>query len=177
MKNSFWKISYRARQGLGVTVGAVLAAYAVSPFLALWDIDRAMKGNNPARLIPHVDWSSLAHSLKEQFRPPVPASDDDLPDFGSSFAGNAISNAIDTELSPATLMSTAHQLMPAGSSSYSSGGGWPVLGGLHAHFVSLNKFEAQVDQPGQTPFVLHMKFEHWGWKITRFELPQSAPRP
>ncbi|WP_231875976.1 hypothetical protein [Gluconobacter japonicus] len=50
-------------------------------------------------------------------------------------------------------------------------------GGLHAHFVSLNKFEAQVDQPGQTPFVLHMKFEHWGWKITRFDLPQSAPRP
>ncbi|AFW02303.1 hypothetical protein BAR24_12345 [Gluconobacter oxydans] len=175
MQSSFWKKSSRTRQGLGVGLGATLAAYAISPYLALWDIDRAMKGNNPARLVPHVDWTSLTHSLKEQFKPPAPASDDELPDFGSSFADNAISNAIDTELSPGTLMTTAHQLMPAGGA-VSSGGGWPVWGGLHAHFVSLSKFEAQVDQPGQTPFVLHMKFEHWGWKITRFELPQSAPR-
>ncbi|MBS1065873.1 DUF2939 domain-containing protein [Gluconobacter kondonii] len=170
MRKGFRRAMPRAWQGLGVTAGAVLAAYAVSPYLALWDIDRALHGNNASRLAPHVDWSSLSHCLKEQFTPAAPA-DDDLPGFGSSFAGQVVSNAIDTHLTPATLMTTAHQIMPHDVST----SGWlGVWHGVHAHFVSAGKFEAILDQPGQTPFVLHMKFEHWGWKITRFEMPAPA---
>ncbi|GBR71764.1 DUF2939 domain-containing protein [Gluconobacter kanchanaburiensis] len=172
MKNGFRKVMPRAWQGLGVSAGAVLAAYVVSPYVALWDIDRAMNGNNPSRLAPHVDWASLSHCLKEQFSPPVP-SEDELPGFGSSFAGQAISNAIDTHLTPATLMTTAHQIMPRAASAPGGLGAW---NSLHAHFVSLGKFEASMDQPGQTPFVLHMKFENWSWKITRFEMPAPAHR-
>ncbi|GBD55886.1 DUF2939 domain-containing protein [Gluconobacter wancherniae] len=171
MQYGFRKISPKVRNGFGVSVGAAIAAYAVSPYLALWDIDRALNGNNPGMLAPHVDWSSLTHSLKEEILPPAPVADDDLPGFGSSFAGAAVSHAIDVQLSPATLLSTARQMIPQGGA---TGAVLPDLGSIHAHFVSLGKFEAQVDQPGRTPFVLHMKFEHWSWKITRFEMPGSV---
>ncbi|EHH68274.1 hypothetical protein GMO_10440 [Gluconobacter morbifer G707] len=103
------------------------------------------------------------------------ASDDELPDFGSSFAGQVVSNAIDTHLTPATLMTTAHQIMPRNIGEQTASGLLGALQGIHAHFVSPTRFEARVDQTGQTPFVLHMKFEHWGWKITRFEMPAAVP--
>lgn len=185
MRKTLWKVprfrvagprlNRRTRHGIGAGIGAAIVAYAASPYIALWNIDRAARTDNSHALGHYVDWSALTQSLKKEFVP-APAAGDDLPDFGSSFAGNVVSNAIESDLTPASLLTTAHQYMPAGYGA-GQGGGVTSWTGLRARFVSLRKFEARIAEPGRTPFVVHMSFEHWGWKITRLEMPHDVARP
>ncbi|GEL65104.1 DUF2939 domain-containing protein [Kozakia baliensis] len=166
----------RLPHAFGMAMLTIICIYALSPYIALWSINNALRSHDAQTLSSHIDWSALTHSLKEEsvaaILGPPPAADD-LPDFGSSFATNAVSHAIDTRLTPDTLLSLAGQLIP--SNKGSTGSPSDILSHLSAHFVALTRFEARVTTtPGQAPTVVHMKFEHWRWQITRLEMPQAA---
>ncbi|GAN53473.1 hypothetical protein Tasa_010_020 [Tanticharoenia sakaeratensis NBRC 103193] len=153
-----------------------LGAYALSPYIALWSIDSAIRTHDPARLAAHIDWSALNGSLKSDTIAAIvgpPPGADDLPDFGSSFASTAVSNAIDTQLNTQELLDMAGKMMPADAR---SAPGYAALARVHARFVAPARFEASVPGPAnETPMVVHLKFEHWHWKITRLEMPQAMP--
>ncbi|AQS87823.1 hypothetical protein NCH01_08700 [Neoasaia chiangmaiensis] len=168
-------IAARPHHWFGAFFLAVICAYALSPFMALWSIDGALKSHDANTLATHIDWSALTDSLKQQTISAIngpAAAADDLPDFGSSFATSAVSHAIDTRLTTDSLLTMATQMMPAGQQPASWRDLWSKFS---ARFVGLTGFEARLaSRPGQAPTTVHMKFEHWHWKVTRLELPAGA---
>jgi len=146
--------------------------------MALWSIESAIKTRNCGQLSAHIDWTSLNRSLKTDCATAIagpPAAADDLPDFGTSFASNAVSNAIDTKLTPDTVLSVADQMMPKPDARAVPEFSLAALSRLSAHFVSPARFEAAVSGAGGQPqMVVHLKFEHWHWKITRLEMPTQV---
>ncbi|WP_459774253.1 DUF2939 domain-containing protein [Asaia astilbis] len=161
----------------GVFFVAMACIYAVSPYLALWSLSSAFRSHDTATLSEHIDWSALSTSLKadaiDALIGPPPAADD-LPDFGTSFASDAVSHAIDTRLTPELLMTMASQMMPAPKAALSFSLR-QLYDRLSAHFVSPLCFEAGViTTPGRRPTIVHMKFEQWRWKITGLDIPRSV---
>lgn len=172
-----WPSIKRMPHVLGAVFVALACIYALSPYLALWSLSSALRSHDAITLSQHIDWSALSTNLKAEaidaLIGPPPAADD-LPDFGSSFASNAVSHAIDTRLTPELLMTVASQMVnaPRATPSFSIR---QLYDRISAHFVSPLRFEARlVTMPGQKPTIVHMKFEQWRWKITGFDLPRSV---
>ncbi|MBU2654282.1 DUF2939 domain-containing protein [Acidomonas methanolica] len=169
--------SYTPRSSHLMLAGAVavLATYLLSPFLALWTINGAVRTHDAHLLSTHIDWSALNTNLKQQTIDAIlgpPPEADDLPDFGSAFATTAISHAIDTRLTPSALLGMATQLMPKDGEPI----GWATLfTRFSARFEGVTRFKAEVDAPdGRTQAIVHLKFEHWHWQVTRVDLPGVA---
>ncbi|GBQ13335.1 hypothetical protein AA21291_1473 [Swaminathania salitolerans LMG 21291] len=161
----------------GALFVALACIYALSPYLALWSLSSALRSHDTDTLAQHIDWSALSASLKsdtlETLLGPPPA-EDDLPDFGTSFASGAVSHAIDTHLTPETLMTMASQMIHAPASAPAPGL-MALYARISAHFVSPLRFEAGlITGPGGKPTIVHLKFEQWRWKITRFDIPKAA---
>jgi len=159
--------------------------FIASPFVALWNVSHAIETKDMAALNHQINWRSLARSIKDQATGPVPdihAASDDLPDFGSSFTRNAISNAVDLAVTPNNLSTIMDEAMPETAlpgPQIGHMGGIGVLRHAHAHFVSANRFEASLRLPGhehETPLRITMKIESWRWKVTQVRFPERSPR-
>lgn len=154
---------------------AVVVTYALSPFMALWSVNDALRAHNAGALSSHIDWSALNANLKKETISEIlgpPPANDDLPDFGSAFAADAVSHAIDTRLTPNMVLDLAARMMPPSSRSVS----WTsLLSSISAHFTGPDRFEAQVfSTSGKPEATLRMKFEHWRWQITSVTMPRAA---
>lgn len=165
----------------GAATVALACIYALSPYLALWSLSTALRTHDAQALARHIDWSALSSSLKAETIDALvgpPPAEDDLPDFGTSFASNAVSHAIDTRLTPELLMTMTSQIMkasPGNASLLQTSHLKELYTRLSAHFISPTRFEAGLaTRPGQRPTIVHMKFEHWHWKIIQFELPRAV---
>jgi len=169
-----WIGASRRRTLCTAGISVMLAVYALSPLMALWSINQALRSNDPALLASHIDWSALSANLKEQTIARLmgpPPEEDDLPDFGSSFATTAVSHAIDTRLTPTALIGMASRLMPqdGGTISWRS-----ALHRASVWFEGPNRFRARIYSPeGATQAVVHLQFEHWRWQITRVDIPTA----
>ncbi|NHO32954.1 DUF2939 domain-containing protein [Acetobacter fallax] len=159
------------------------ALYAASPFVTLWTIASSVSTHDMTSLGQTINWSSLDASLKEQVLGglhlgPATEAADELPEFGSSFATNAVSNAVDLTVNQQNLGNVVDQAMAA-----SPRAGSAVVSALtHAvvRFTSANSFEAQVALPGhekETPLRVQLRIEGWRWKLTRVDLPAPASHP
>lgn len=171
-----WPSFKRMPHIMGALFVALACIYALSPYLALWSLSSALRSHDTITLSQHIDWSALSTNLKAEaidaLIGPPPAADD-LPDFGSSFASNAVSHAIDTRLTPELLMTMASQMVDTPRTAPVSSLR-QLYARLSAHFVSPLRFEAGlVTAPGQRPTIVHMKFEQWRWKITGFDIPKA----
>jgi len=158
--------------------------FVASPFVSLWSVSHAIETKDMSTLNRQINWRSLAHCIKDQAIGPVQTVSDDLPDFGSSFARNAISNAVDMEVTPDNLPTIVDEAMPdvglsTGQVTPGLGvGGVRMMRHAHAHFVSANRFEASLTLPGherETPLRITMKIEGWRWKVTQVRFPTSDP--
>ncbi|GBR52633.1 hypothetical protein AA106555_0982 [Neokomagataea thailandica NBRC 106555] len=142
--------------------------------MALWTLDGAIEKHDVEILKRHVDWSALSYSLQRKltdtFSAPV---EDDLPDFGSSFASEAATHVIERSLTPETLFAlTDHMLLghaaPDGLLQKAV-----LVVALKAHFTGLRHFVVEFHPDQQTTYRVYMTFEHWGWRVTQVDLPQN----
>ncbi|MBE7730286.1 DUF2939 domain-containing protein [Komagataeibacter sp. FXV3] len=172
----------RRQQARWVCVGTLAAAtslYAASPFFTLWSITSAIRTHDMGSLNTCLKWESVRNGLKTQAVDSLigpPHADDELPEFGASFASSAVSNAIDEEVRPDKLGMLVDHLMPQEQPSTPQ-----TLFGLmrhvHMHFTHPGVFEASVIMPGhenETPLRLQMRIHAFQWKIHHIDLP--APR-
>lgn len=164
-----------------VCVGASAAAfglYLASPFVTLWTVGTSLQTHDMASLGHVINWGSLDASIKHQALSGLnllqPASDD-LPEFGSSFASTAVSNAVDINVTQANLGTLVDEAMPAALPAKQPA---PSLGALISktsfRFARLDQFEASVPLPGherETPLKIEMRIQGWHWKITKVDFP------
>ncbi|QNT77671.1 DUF2939 domain-containing protein [Entomobacter blattae] len=181
-------IGSRKRKTLVVSVSALIAAsslYLVSPYFALWSIASAVENNDMPTLGKSINWHSLCDSLQGQASTMLSntygihtVSEDsaDLPDFGSSFATKAVSNAIKIRVTQENLGTIVKQFFPTETNSTpktpSAHQGMHMNG--FAHFISPTTFIVDVSVPGhenETPMEIEMKIQKWRWKIVKILLP------
>ena len=160
-----------------------LTAYAVSPLVTLWSVASALQRNDVPTLRSALDWRTVRNGLKSDLGVGVPvslasvrqasASQDDLPEFGSSFATTIVSHVVDDVMTPEHLAAILSQ----NASSHQGGSGLSMLGRVQRiGFVAPDEFEAAIrlssdlDAP---PVVVTMHVEKWHWKVTRIHVPEQ----
>ena len=171
----------RARAICVGALAASLGCYALSPFVTLWTIASAVSSHNMVALGQTINWSSLDASLKEQVLDGLHLGHatevvDDLPEFGSSFATNVVSNAVDLTVNQQNLGSVVDQAMASAPSRINAGSMFSAVSHAVVRFTGANTFEAQMVVPGHekdTPLRVQLRIERWQWKLTRVDLPAT----
>ncbi|MBO1323633.1 DUF2939 domain-containing protein [Acetobacter sp. TBRC 12305] len=156
--------------------------YLASPFMTLLSVASDLRSHDMVSLGHVINWGSLDASIKKQAlnglhmlsEPPA----DELPEFGSSFAGAAVSNAVDTSVNQANLGTLVDQalLETAGPTRPSLLSVAAVASRTTVRFTRPDEFVAAVPLPGHehdTPLRIQMRIEGWHWKITAVEFPVS----
>jgi hypothetical protein len=162
-----------------------LALYALSPFMTLWTIAGAVSNHDMVTLGHTINWSSLDASIKEQVLNglnigPATEVSDELPEFGTSFATNIVSNAVDTRVTQANLGNVIDQAMASNPAPINTGTVLAAVSHALVRFTSANSFEAQVVLPGhenETPLRVQLRIERWQWKLTRVDFPTAIHHP
>lgn len=169
-----------ARRVCVATAAASFGLYLASPFVTLWSVASDLQHHDAAALGQMINWSALDSSLKRQtlagLHLNVQPAADELPDFGSSFASTAVSNAVDTTVTQANLGTLIDEALPAPATSAQPAA--PSFASLAArasvHFNRLDQFVVELPLPGherETPLRVEMRIEGWHWKITNVEFP------
>ncbi|MBB2167167.1 DUF2939 domain-containing protein [Gluconacetobacter aggeris] len=174
----------QARRICAVTLVMSLSLFVASPFVTLWSVSAAIQGHDTRTLGTFLNWRAVQASLKSQIIGGIvgnqQASDDDLPEFGSSFAATAVSRAVDVHVNAANLDTLMGQVMPA-AQPVSAISPAAMLHHVRIRFLRPDMFEARAVLPGHerdTPLRLQMRIQGWRWKITEVELPASrSDRP
>ncbi|PYD75401.1 MULTISPECIES: DUF2939 domain-containing protein [Novacetimonas] len=181
MKIPFSLCEMRRQQARWICAGTFAAAtslYAASPFVTLWSISSAIQSHDMHGLGQTLRWNSVRDSLKTQAIDELigeKPADDDLPEFGSSFASTAVSNAIDVHVNEDNLGEIVDHLVPQGQGTNTVS---PImfLQRMHARFVKPGLFETSIVMPGhenETPLRLQMRIHAFQWKIHRIDLPTA----
>ncbi|MBB2174663.1 DUF2939 domain-containing protein [Gluconacetobacter johannae] len=172
---------HQARRICAVTLVMSLSLFVASPFVTLWSVSSALQANDMRSLGSFLNWRAVRTSLKTQLVDSVvgtqPVADDELPEFGSSFATAAVSNAVDLNVNPDNLGSLVGQVMPA-APAIPVEARVAILHHVHVRFVRPDMFEASIAVPGhehESPLHLQMRIQGWRWKITRVDLPSAHP--
>jgi hypothetical protein len=174
-----------ARRVCVATAAASFGLYLASPFVTLWSVASDLQRHDAAALGRMINWGALDASLKRQtlagLHLNIQPAADELPDFGSSFATTAVSNAVDTTVTQANLGTLLDEALPTAAPSAQSG--TPSFASLatraSVHFNRLNQFVMELPLPGhehETPLRVELRIQGWKWKITNVELPvRRAP--
>lgn len=164
-----------------------LGLYVSSPLITLFYVATDLHTHDMAALGRLINWRSLDTSIKQQVlaglhldtQPPA----DELPEFGSSFASSAVSNAVDHTVTSANLGTLVDQAMPA-----IPPGAYPTLNlrGMtmllrqtSLRFARLDCFVAEIPVPGhadETPLHIELRIQGWHWKITNVTFPVAQAR-
>lgn len=154
--------------------------YMTYPYMTLWSISKAMQTHDTKQLLTYLDWQAiktnlqtdLAHSIQS-----TPTTNDELPDFGNSFATTAISNAVDLHVTPENLTRFINQIKEDSSQQHLS-----IMAALlqsfmdtHIHFMSPTYLKANIITPGEQkdPIQMTMQLQHWRWKVTSFKFSEQ----
>lgn len=161
-----------------------LLIYAASPLVTLWCAASALHRDDVPALRTALDWREVRAGLKSDLGPGVPVSlasmhqatdagQDDLPEFGSSFATTIVSHVIDDVMTPEHLAAMLSQ----SASDHGDRPGPSMLDRVqHIRFVSPTEFEAairlspDVEAP---PVLVTLRVEKWQWKVTRIHVPDQ----
>ncbi|WP_231854231.1 DUF2939 domain-containing protein [Gluconacetobacter diazotrophicus] len=169
----------QARRICAVTVVMSLSLFVASPFVTLWSVASAIQAHDARAVGTFLNWRAVQTSLKSQILggvvSPQPANDDDLPEFGSSFATAAVSNAVDTNVNADTLATLIGQVMPAAKPAPAASP-IAILRHVHVRFLRPDMFQARIVLPGHehdSPLCLQMRIQGWRWKIIQVDLPGS----
>ena len=165
------------------------ALYAVSPFVTLWSVASALQNNDVGTIQEALDWRTVRSALKSDLGSDAPVRlassqsapvQEDLPDFGSSFATTIVSHVVDDVFTPQHLVAMLVHAKPAHDGRDADSRPNGMLAMLdrvdHVSFVSPNEFEASVrlvDDRNAAPVTVSMRIEKWQWKITRIHVPDE----
>jgi hypothetical protein len=170
---------------------AMVAAYAASPYLSLYEMGQAVRHGDARTLCADIDWASVRDGLKADIASditggsagnatPAPtqavADSDDLPPFGSGFVTHMAGNVVDRNVTPAHLTQTLGMMAletPRGA------GVDPAI--QQAHFTSPTSFTVALRPQGEAPGAasvrlrLDLEPSPWGmrWRITRAWIPEA----
>lgn len=167
---------------------ASLGLYATSPLAALWSVSTAMQRDDVNTVRGALAWRDVRGGLKDDLGPGASVTlasahaapvQDELPDFGSSFATTIVSHVVDDVVTPehlVTMLSQANTGRAVAATSLARRA-LAMLGRVqHVGFVGPTGFEASirlVDDPSAGPMIVSMHVEKWQWKITRIHLPDD----
>ena len=162
------------------SAAAALGVYLASPFVTLWSAASDLQQHNALALGQMINWGALDASLKRQtlagLHLNIQPAADELPEFGTSFASTAVSNAVDMTVTQANLGALMDEAMPATTSTAQPAA--PSFAALvsraSVHFNRLDQFVMELPLPGherETPLRVELRIEGWGWKITNVEFP------
>ncbi len=160
----------------------LVAAYAASPYVSLYEMGRALRHGDVSVLAAEVDWSQVRSGLKEEIASgiagqpapePVSQDSDDLPPFGAGMLSGMAENIVDRVVTPERLSQSVSAMREAGAH----------LGArlVDAYFVGPTRFEVAFrtpqQQPGDPPIALRLELEPagWGatWKVVHAAIPLS----
>ena len=152
---------------------AVVVAYVVYPYVALYRLGQAIRQGDATSLETMVDWSAVREGIKEDIcdqvidRPPEAQAGAQLPPFGSGFvrgiAGNASRLAGDASGAGRRRRSARVRAPAARGATVQVS--WAFFAGPAAFLVDLNA-------PGQaSPIRLQMDLRYGVWQVTRVWLP------
>lgn len=169
----------QARRICAVTLVMSLSLFVASPFVTLWSVSAAIQAHDTHALGSFLNWRAIQASVKSQIISGIitqPASDDELPEFGTSFAATAVSRAVDVNVTAANLDTLIGQVMPASVRPVPALSPVAMLHHVRIRFLRPDMFEARAVMPGhehETPLRLQMRIQGWRWKITDVALPAS----
>ncbi len=161
-----------------------LLIYTASPLVTLWCAASALHRDDVRALRTALDWREVRAGLKSDLGPGVSVSlasmhqatgagQDDLPEFGSSFATTIVSHVIDDVMTPEHLAA----MLSRSASDHGDRPGPSLLDRVqHVGFVSPTEFEAairlspDVEAP---PVLVTLRVEKWQWKVTRIHVPDQ----
>ena len=169
-----------------------LALYAVSPLAALWSVATGLRHEDVGVVRNALDWRAVRTAFKVDFGGGLPVSlasatvvpaQEELPDFGESFATNIVSHVVDDVITPerlvAMLSHTHDDTNRSGKRAEVAGlSMFERLG--HLTFLGPTRFEAAIrvsDDPAAEPVRVSMRLEKWQWKITEIHLPEQMLNP
>jgi len=167
------------RSGLTVCSALLLllAAYAVSPYVALWRLEQALDHGDAGRLEASVDWKSVREGFKQDIAEGVigpmqgELAANTLPQFGASFIAGIADNAVDHDVTPQNLIAVMRQ-MHTGEATHASMNRF-----AWAFFDSPTSFNVVINMPGTDPDDSHMRLRlelHNGtWRVMRAWIPQD----
>ncbi|CAI3943081.1 unnamed protein product [Commensalibacter communis] len=154
--------------------------YIIYPYTTLWSIYKAIQTHNTPQLITYLDWQSIKTNLQSDLTKSIqnaPTSQDDLPDFGNSFATTAISNAVDLNLTPDNLAKFINHIKQDNSIENSSTIRTLLRSFMstHIHFISPFSLQADILIPGQEKNYIEMTLhlQNWKWKVTSFKFSEE----
>ena len=180
-----------------------LTTYALSPLVTLWSVASALRRDDVPTLRMALDWQGVRDGLKTDLGAGAPVSlasvrqatvrqatvrqasvrqatvrqasagEDDLPEFGSSFATTLVSHAVDDVMTPEHLASV---LSHTGAGPASRPGLSWLERVRRIGFAGPAEFEAAIrmsPDDGAPPVVVTMHVEKWQWKVTRIHLPEQ----
>ena len=185
----------RMKFGVASAACVALMAYMASPYVALWQVSVALRSHNVALLRSSIDWVTVRDGLKQELVGGAPdqgsttvaavktasavkaADDDELPEFGESFAKTAVSNVVDEDCDAehveAMLASGAHRADGVISEARHMVD-WAFFTGPQT-FVALLRVS---DDPREGPVRVRMVFSSsHGWRVDNVWLPQQMLSP
>ncbi len=164
-----------------------LLTYAASPLVTLWCTASALHHNDVRALRMALDWREVRAGLKSDLGAGVPislasvhqasATQDDLPEFGSSFATTIVSHVVDDVMTPEHLVA----MLSRNAANQGDRPGPSMLGRVqHVGFVSPTEFEAAIRLSSDVeapPVLVTLRVEKWQWKVTRIHVPEQLLEP
>ena len=177
-------VGFRRRDLLIFAPLALLMGYLASPYVAMARLGYAIRTNDVSVLSDAVDWSRVRTGLDQEImgtalpqpmaRATAATTDDDLPDFGQSFAATATASAMATTITP-----TGLEAILANEKRSSAGllaEAKQAIGG--AVFIGLNRFEIRLpSDAGVRGAMVRVGFRftaRHGWRVERVVLPAAA---
>jgi hypothetical protein len=161
------------------SVVALVMAYALSPYVAVWRLGQALsKGDAPA-LNAGIDWPAVRAGIKQDISDGIIglasgelSNRNALPPFGASFQSGIAATAVDKDLTPEHIARIGRELAPSAS---------PGLGVLamlgHAFFAGPASFILSVRpaglDPNEPPLRLLLEMHGGGWMVERVWIPQT----
>lgn len=155
--------------------------YITYPYMTLWSISKAMQTHDTKKLLTYLDWKAIKVNLQTDLSHSIqstPTANDELPDFGNSFATTAISNAVDLHVTPENLTRFINRMKEDTAQKHSSMMAALVQSFMdtHIHFMSPTSLQAKVIIPGEQkddPIQMTMRLQHWRWKVTSFKFSEQ----
>lgn len=155
--------------------------YIAYPYMTLWSITKAIETHNTEKLLMYLDWKSIKKNLQTDLAQAIqdaPPPEDELPDFGNSFAITAISNAVDHNLTPDNLTKFINQIKHD-TSLQNLSMAQAILQSFmatHIRFLSPTTLRATViipDEQQNDPIQMTLQLKKWRWKVTSFKFSEQ----
>lgn len=155
--------------------------YISYPYMTLWSITKAIETHNTKKLLTYLDWNSIKGNLQTDLTNAIqnaPTPEDELPDFGNSFAITAVSNAVDNNLTPDNLAQFINQIKQDSSLQQMSALRVLLQSFMttHIHFTSLTTLSAIVVIPNEEKedsIQMTLELKNWRWKVTSFKFSEA----